>query len=115
MFSTYHIYIGKVNKVVERDGQRYYYSDNKYSAFERVSENQYRLLIRSKYEQFPLPTDTLIYEMIAPLKSDVFVDDLYPVIEYLVPNSISSSISLSQISSCVAKANRLQKTYQKHF
>lgn len=115
MFPTYHIYIGRVNIVKEQDGQRTYYSDHKYSALERVGENQYRILIRSKHEKFPLSAELNIYEMILPLKSDVFVDDLHPVIDYLVPQNISSTISLSQISSCVAQANRQQKTYQKHF
>lgn len=108
------IYLGKLNFVKQRQGKTDYETDKKYSAFRKDgNRNSYEILMRSNREKNHVAVDR-VSELVVPLKPNqtCFIDDMIPIAQYL--DRDSSSITMKEIGTCIAKADR-SHTYQKRY
>lgn len=106
------IYLGKLNFVKHKHGKTDYETDRKYSAFRKDgNRNSYEILMRSRREKNHVTVDR-VSELVVPLKPNqlYFIDDMVPITHYLERDS--TSITMKEIGSCIAKADRIH-TYQK--
>lgn len=93
-YSTRKVYTGKLNFMIydETTGRKKYIVDQNYSAVEKVTPYDYKLITRSKSDMINNPSigaDETIKQMTIPLVNDHFIDKLEPIAPYISSSRVT--------------------------